>query len=731
MTRVITIQLPGSPGPAGPPGAVGPANTLSLGTISTGTAGSEAVVTITGTPPTQLLNLTIPRGNVGATGPQGVTPTLHVGTVTTLAEGGSASATLVPTGSDYALNLSIPRGNTGSTGATNSIAIGTVTSGVSASATLTGTAPSQTLNLVLPKGDTGATGATGAAGPSGVAVGLPTGGTTGQLLAKTSNADYATGWTNATSGGDPALTTRVDGLEVRIGTVETTLTAATSSATANTIAKRDGSGNLSITNLTLGGQTSAAHATRKDYVDAIGTRVTTNEAILAAASSANTVSTIATRNSSGNTAFGRVFAETTPPTSTNELTRKDYVDALIPEVQAGSNVSVVVDSGTGHPIYTVSSTSSGGTGSAADFGSVVLDSFSGATDDIKLTAAIAYASAQTYPQTIQLLARQYNFATAGRQGYEGMRIQGPPGYGNPERGADKMPGRVNITGAGAWFAPTTEVFSASFHQLSFTGNSGAWVIGGTANWYCLSMRDIFSAGLRSVVGSVAQKALLTAASFTGDWEINNCYDMAFHLGGSDNVFWSDGMLLDAGTAYVGSGNAHIWFDGMDKSYVGPLYITAEGDWSAIRHTGNATNNVSNNQGGPITYYGLRIEGRNNSASSYGRLISVEGGIAKFHNCAFNFAMSDPSNASLGRTDLGVIMHTGGQLSVIGGNYDRATGVAETVPFVYTNVTSSRSKCIVKETTTSARGGAWTGLPRVTKAAAGVENRDTDSTVTLA
>lgn len=52
----------------GPPG---PANTLTIGTITTGAAGSSASGTITGTAPNQTLNLTIPRGDTGLTGSQG------------------------------------------------------------------------------------------------------------------------------------------------------------------------------------------------------------------------------------------------------------------------------------------------------------------------------------------------------------------------------------------------------------------------------------------------------------------------------------------------------------------------------------------------------------------------------------------------------------------------------------------------------------------------------------
>jgi len=54
-----------------------------------------------------------------------------------------------------------------------------------------------------PKGDQGDTGPAGAAGPAGI--GVPPGGTTGQLLAKTSNDDYATEWVDPPVGGAGAL----------------------------------------------------------------------------------------------------------------------------------------------------------------------------------------------------------------------------------------------------------------------------------------------------------------------------------------------------------------------------------------------------------------------------------------------------------------------------------------------------------------------------------------------
>ena len=62
-----------------------------------------------------------------------------------------------------------------------------------------------------PAGATGATGATGAAGATGPAgPGVPVGGSTGQVLAKTSNTDYATGWIDPPSASIPNFVQQTD-----------------------------------------------------------------------------------------------------------------------------------------------------------------------------------------------------------------------------------------------------------------------------------------------------------------------------------------------------------------------------------------------------------------------------------------------------------------------------------------------------------------------------------------
>lgn len=115
----------------------GSANTLTIGTVENGSSPSA---TITGTAPNQTLNLTMQKGD---TGPANV---LSVGTVTTLSPGDSATATITGTAPKQTINFGLPQG---ATGEANSLSVGTVTTGTAA-ATITGTAPNQTLNLTIP-----------------------------------------------------------------------------------------------------------------------------------------------------------------------------------------------------------------------------------------------------------------------------------------------------------------------------------------------------------------------------------------------------------------------------------------------------------------------------------------------------------------------------------------------------------------------------------------------------
>lgn len=185
---------------AGQKGETGPANTLTIGTVTKSAAGGAASATITGTSPSQVLSLVLPTGDTGPAN------TLSVGTVTALIPSAAPTATITGTAPNQTLSLGIPsaaewlqgagvpaagtgiqgdwyintttsdlyektsstvwtlrlniKGATGNTGPAPTLSSVIVTTGAAGSAgsgSWSGTNP-YTLNLTVPRGDTGATG---------------------------------------------------------------------------------------------------------------------------------------------------------------------------------------------------------------------------------------------------------------------------------------------------------------------------------------------------------------------------------------------------------------------------------------------------------------------------------------------------------------------------------------------------------------------------------------------
>ena len=111
----------GEKGDTGTKGADGQTPNISIGTVNTGAAGTNASATITGTTPNLTLNLTIPKGDKGTNGVNGQTPKISIGTVTTGAAGSSASASISGTTPNLTLNLTIPKGDKGDKGADGTV----------------------------------------------------------------------------------------------------------------------------------------------------------------------------------------------------------------------------------------------------------------------------------------------------------------------------------------------------------------------------------------------------------------------------------------------------------------------------------------------------------------------------------------------------------------------------------------------------------------------------------
>jgi hypothetical protein len=443
------------------------------------------------------------------------------------------------------------------------------------------------------------------------------------------------------------------------------------------------------------------------------------------------------------------------------------------EVIAGSNVTVDASSSPGSVI--ISSTASGGSGlptgggtgqalvktSTANYavgwttiagtttlqGQIELDAMAGATDDDKLTNAMNIAKAQDYPPPILLGPRNYSFSI-NRDMYDGFSLIGVQGMGNAEKGSrGTNRTRVTVGGSGIWLNANGglddpyENWDISIRQISFTGNSSKQFMGSAINGagfsddvviWCMNLRDCAWSSFKSVLGSQSTKLLINLCLFDGWLSFNNSYTGAIHIGGSDNSLFLGMTNIDSATGYLaptgsnpsGSiGQYHLWFDGMDKTTVGDIYLTAEGGWNGIRVTGPAYNGGSSTNGGPITINSGKLEGRNKTAACNGAVIRVEGGILILRDTWVGFGMINPSASGHSPQDAGVIHQTGGQLLVDGCTYGRATNAAETVPFVY----SAGGKTRVSNILTGSQAGAWSGLPRVDSAGGSVT---TDSTVTV-
>lgn len=187
-----------SDGQDGTPGTPGQAATISVGSTTTGSAGTNASVTNSGSSSAAVFDFVIPRGDTGAAGQDGrdgadgQAATIAVGNVTTGAAGSSATVTNTGTSSAAVFDFSIPQGvagqngqdgRDGSDGAAATIAVGTTTTGnagTNASVTNSGTSSAAVFNFVIPRGADGQNGQNGQDGAAAtVSVGTTTTGAAG------------------------------------------------------------------------------------------------------------------------------------------------------------------------------------------------------------------------------------------------------------------------------------------------------------------------------------------------------------------------------------------------------------------------------------------------------------------------------------------------------------------------------------------------------------------------
>lgn len=357
--------------------------------------------------------------------------------------------------------------------------------------------------------------------------------------------------------------------------------------------------------------------------------------------------------------------------------------------------------------------------SAYDTAVVEVDSYSG-TDEQKLTSAMAYAAAQTYKPTLRLSSRRWDFTTT-RTLYTGFKITGSGYGGSVEQPRSGNPYgtyvKVSTGGGNPWLQVTSDVYGCYVGNMSVEGTSTSGFItsnGGTL-WTSVLENLGFSA-FSYVIGKTTSKLLMTACTFKGFWNINNSYGTAITIGGSDNTLWVDGCLLDSPPAFTGTSVPyHMWCDYLEKSVIGPMFITCEAVPAGIRVTGNSSNAA-------LIFTGLKVEGRNAGSSSYGSVVRIEGGRTTFRDCWLSYGYSAPGSSTRSNEG-GVVTALGGRTLFDGCWYARAgtDGVTETTPWIYAS--GSGTTVRVRNAQTGEDGGTFTAVPLVSAVSSATSDVD--------
>ena len=355
--------------------------------------------------------------------------------------------------------------------------------------------------------------------------------------------------------------------------------------------------------------------------------------------------------------------------------------------------------------------SSGGGGDGFPLSGLIdVDSYSGSDTD-KLDAAMRDAAAQTHKPTLYLSNRRWKF-TRSITAYTGFKLTGANWSSIEQpRGGNPYATIVDIDLGGsttAWLNfPSGSTFGCYVGNIAFegSGTNTQWAAANPGVCWTSVFENLGFSAFKHVFGNPSKKFLMTAVVIRGYWNINNCYDTAVTVGGSDNTLFQDGGLIDSPPHFIGGpvDKYHVRLDYLSKSTFGPVYMTCD-RVSGFKITGNLESSTQ----GHTLIWGARIEGRNANTPCRGSLIRVQGGGVTLRDCWLGFAMKDPSNGA-NAGDKGVVHLSRGNVLMAGCTYGKGT-LAESVPVLY--ATGSKSRARVTDLMPAENIDTWAGKPTV-------------------
>lgn len=384
-----------------------------------------------------------------------------------------------------------------------------------------------------------------------------------------------------------------------------------------------------------------------------------------------------------------------------------------------------------------------GSQSLGDTTIINVDEQIGGNDDAKVAAALSLRSTIISNTNVAPIlyfcgGKQWSLTTPISITTNAFKMMGAPGLADEKRGSLSCGGTFIGLNSGTtpFFTIAAETFGHSFENINFEamgGNNSQQFMANTLSSVMWTTRisNCSWTEFKHVLGKPGSPFYLNACTLAGWLYVNNAKGPSFNIGGSDNIIFDEGMLIDSPNSYLGYWTApssnngegfHITFNYLEKSTVGPIYMTTREQISGVLILGG------NSTDGQLVCTGWRVEGQNRTTGTNGCLVRQTGGGTTFRDCWFGYAMKAPSSGPLGNSvyNKGIIECFGGKMLLDGSWYARCTSpaVAETVPFVYNN----GGEVYVDKTMRSNSDGAasWTGRPRV-MAASGTTVVDNFST----
>lgn len=264
---------------------------------------------------------------------------------------------------------------------------------------------------------------------------------------------------------------------------------------------------------------------------------------------------------------------------------------------------------------------------------ILVDEQAGADDDARWNAAVAAFEAQSASgvrSIIQFGPGTYTLTSSAAQTItdDGLRVRGFRAWHDMRGGgSDAYVTRITINMGDPdipWITFDGNTYGHNFEHLYFISSDGDTRLFGRndtgAQITTSRFHNIATNAVLSVCGgNSGLQFSMQACEFSGWWNVNNCQDTAFWLGGSDNFMWSSGtLLLDSPTGNAPAANTpHIEGSYLAKTTFGNMYITAEGPWQAMRFNGPSANAHG------IKVFGSMIEGRNAGAACDHPLIEID------------------------------------------------------------------------------------------------------------